>query len=138
MAISLTRAATNERAELLASHDALSLAALLERAGGSASAARATAGRVLPHAYAAMGAWDDASLAGAAIGAWARPALLRLDAERSMEIAERAPSADDTIRLALRARDGALVETVIIPGPARTTLCVSSQVGCARACSFCE
>jgi 23S rRNA (adenine2503-C2)-methyltransferase len=30
------------------------------------------------------------------------------------------------------------VEAVIIPGPARTTLCVSSQVGCARACTFCE
>src|SRR5262249_5256494 len=27
---------------------------------------------------------------------------------------------------------------VIIPGPARTTLCVSSQAGCARACTFCE
>jgi hypothetical protein len=38
----------------------------------------------------------------------------------------------------LRAGDGALVETVIIPGPGRTTVCISSQVGCARACSFCE
>lgn len=27
---------------------------------------------------------------------------------------------------------------MLIPGPARTTLCVSSQVGCARACAFCE
>jgi 23S rRNA (adenine2503-C2)-methyltransferase len=43
----------------------------------------------------------------------------------------------------LRARDGALIESVIIPAhagrdSARTTLCISSQVGCARACSFCE
>ncbi len=72
------------------------------------------------------------------MGAWARPALLDLDPSPSLAVAEEAPSADDTVRLALRARDGALIETVIIPGPARTTLCVSSQVGCARACSFCE
>jgi 23S rRNA (adenine2503-C2)-methyltransferase len=40
--------------------------------------------------------------------------------------------------MALRARDGALLETVVIPGPNRTTVCISSQVGCARACTFCE
>ena len=79
-----------------------------------------------------------ALLAAASVGAWARPALLELDPSLSLEIAEEAPSADDTVRLALRARDGALVETVIIPGPSRATLCVSSQVGCARACTFCE
>lgn len=33
--------------------------------------------------------------------------------------------------------DGAIIESVIIPGPKRTTLCVSSQVGCKMACSFC-
>jgi 23S rRNA (adenine2503-C2)-methyltransferase len=125
--------------ELLASHDAGSLAALLERAGGAASAARATAAKVLRHAYAgAPAAWDDGALGAIGVGAWARPALLALDASPSLAIAEEAPSTDDTVRLALRARDGALVETVIIPGPARTTVCVSSQVGCARACSFCE
>jgi 23S rRNA (adenine2503-C2)-methyltransferase len=132
------------RGELLASHDAGSLASLLERAGGAASAARATAAKVLRHAYgdpAGAGAtrgWDDGSLGAASVGAWARPALLALDPSLSLEVAEEAPSADDTVRLALRARDGALVETVIIPGPARATLCVSSQVGCARACTFCE
>jgi 23S rRNA (adenine2503-C2)-methyltransferase len=131
-------------AELLASHDAASLASLLERAGGVASAARATAAKVLRHAYggaersSAAPAWDDGALGAASVGAWARSALLALDPSLSLEIAEEAPSADDTVRLALRARDGALVETVIIPGPARATLCVSSQVGCARACSFCE
>jgi 23S rRNA (adenine2503-C2)-methyltransferase len=125
----------------LASHDAASLAALLERAGGPASAARAAAGRALRVAYAdpaRPAAWTEEALAAVQIGAWARPALLALDAELSLSIADLAPSADDTLRLALRARDGALVETVIIPGPARTTLCVSSQVGCARACAFCE
>jgi len=127
----------------LASHDATSLAAWLERAGGAAPTARATAGKALKHAFSTRIAeeappWDDAALTAAGVGAWARPALLALDASISLSTAEDAPSADETVRLALRAYDGALVETVIIPGPLRTTLCVSSQVGCARACTFCE
>jgi 23S rRNA (adenine2503-C2)-methyltransferase len=87
--------------------------------------------------------WTDETLTEAGIGAWARPALLALSPSPSMEIAERAPSEDGTVRLLLRAEDGALVESVIIPAEAgrdhlRTTLCISSQVGCARACTFCE
>jgi 23S rRNA (adenine2503-C2)-methyltransferase len=123
---------------LLASHDADSLATILRRAGGSPAASRVTAGRALRHAFQRDGAWDDEGLISAGIGAWARSALLALEAAPSLEIAEEAPSADGTVRFALRARDGAFVEAVIIPGPARTTLCVSSQVGCARACTFCE
>jgi 23S rRNA (adenine2503-C2)-methyltransferase len=37
----------------------------------------------------------------------------------------------------VRLGDGAAVETVIIPTRRRTTVCVSTQVGCARACVFC-
>ncbi len=137
--VSLLRGSTPEGRARLASHDAGSLAGLLVRAGGAPSAARATAAKVLRLAYAEPGSpWDDDALARASVGAWARPALLALDPAPALEIAEVAPSSDDTVRLALRARDGALIETVIIPGPSRTTLCVSSQVGCARACSFCE
>ncbi len=33
--------------------------------------------------------------------------------------------------------DGAVVETVLIPGPARTTLCLSTQAGCPLRCDFC-
>jgi 23S rRNA (adenine2503-C2)-methyltransferase len=131
---------------LLASHDSRSLEEMLVRAGGPPSTARATAGKVLRHAFgkaadrgeAVSPAWSDEALAAIGIGAWARPALLELDPSPSLEIAEEAPSADETVRLLLRARDGALVEAVLIPGPARTTLCISSQVGCARACTFCE
>lgn len=46
-------------------------------------------------------------------------------------------SADGTQKLALRTTDGHLVETVLIPGAHRHTVCVSSQVGCALACRFC-
>jgi 23S rRNA (adenine2503-C2)-methyltransferase len=37
----------------------------------------------------------------------------------------------------LHARDGAVVESVLIPEDERTTLCVSTQVGCPLECSFC-
>ena len=30
-----------------------------------------------------------------------------------------------------------MIESVVIPNPSRTTVCVSSQVGCARGCKFC-
>ena len=47
-------------------------------------------------------------------------------------------SADGTRRLVFKLRDGARVEGVLIPMRAdRATLCVSSQVGCAMACTFC-
>jgi len=48
-----------------------------------------------------------------------------------------ARSADGTVKARLRAADGALVESVLIPEEERTTLCVSTQVGCPLACSFC-
>src|SRR5262249_28954764 len=35
------------------------------------------------------------------------------------------------------ARDGAQVETVLMHYPERATVCVSSQAGCAMACTFC-
>jgi 23S rRNA (adenine2503-C2)-methyltransferase len=52
--------------------------------------------------------------------------------------AEQAVDPDGTLRFAVRLGDGAVVETVVIPHPRRTTVCLSTQVGCARACVFCE
>ncbi len=46
-------------------------------------------------------------------------------------------SADGTRKLVLRTRDGAKIESVLIPEHPRQTLCVSSQVGCSLDCSFC-
>ena len=46
-------------------------------------------------------------------------------------------SADGTRKGRLRAADGAVVESVLIPEGERTTLCISTQVGCPLACSFC-
>ncbi len=56
-------------------------------------------------------------------------------AELEVERVDR--SADGTAKAVLVARDGARVESVVIPEEERTTLCVSTQVGCAMACSFC-
>lgn len=46
-------------------------------------------------------------------------------------------SADGTRKLLLRLADGEAIESVIIPGSGRTTLCISSQAGCAMGCTFC-
>ncbi len=46
-------------------------------------------------------------------------------------------STDGTRKLVLRTREGAKIESVLIPEPRRQTLCVSSQVGCSLDCSFC-
>ena len=47
-------------------------------------------------------------------------------------------SADGTTRYLLELRDGHRIEAVDIPEDHRTTLCISSQVGCAFGCSFCR
>ena len=47
-------------------------------------------------------------------------------------------SRDGTTKLLLRLVDGLEVETVIIPWEGvRSTLCISSQVGCSQGCKFC-
>jgi 23S rRNA (adenine2503-C2)-methyltransferase len=46
-------------------------------------------------------------------------------------------SSDGTIKNAVTLFDGMVVESVLIPAEKRITACVSSQVGCSLACSFC-
>ena len=47
-------------------------------------------------------------------------------------------SKDGTKKFLLQMLDGKTVETVVIPGKGRLTLCLSSQVGCAIGCTFCH
>ena len=56
-----------------------------------------------------------------------------------LEINQRCDSQiDGATKLLMRTGDGLLLETVILRiSTGRTTLCVSSQVGCAAACDFC-
>jgi 23S rRNA (adenine2503-C2)-methyltransferase len=52
-------------------------------------------------------------------------------------IVESAASQDGSTKHAFRLGDGSLVEGVHMPYANRTTLCLSSQVGCAMGCTFC-
>jgi 23S rRNA (adenine2503-C2)-methyltransferase len=53
------------------------------------------------------------------------------------EVAERRLASDDTCKYLFRLHDGATIEAVDIPDRDRRTFCISSQAGCALACSFC-
>lgn len=44
---------------------------------------------------------------------------------------------DGTTKFLFRGADGKEIESVWLPYPDRVTVCISSQVGCAMACSFC-
>ena len=53
------------------------------------------------------------------------------------KVVRRDVSSDGTVKLLLQWPDGATSECVVIPAPRRTTVCVSSQVGCPVGCRFC-
>jgi 23S rRNA (adenine2503-C2)-methyltransferase len=54
-----------------------------------------------------------------------------------MELLARQASSDGTEKMLFRLPDGQGIETVAIPDDDRTTLCISSQAGCALQCAFC-
>ena len=71
---------------------------------------------------------------GVSAEAWAR-----LRARTSLppwKVLARRQALDGTTKFALDL-SGAVVETVLIPGAGRSTVCVSSQAGCTRHCRFC-
>ena len=47
-------------------------------------------------------------------------------------------ASDGATKMVIRLHDDRFVETVLIPTEDRTTVCVSSQVGCGRGCMFCR
>ena len=70
------------------------------------------------------------------------PAPLRaaLEAEFSpfsLEFAGKQEAPDGTRKYLFRLQDGETVETVLIPALRRTTVCISTQVGCPVRCVFC-
>jgi 23S rRNA (adenine2503-C2)-methyltransferase len=71
--------------------------------------------------------------------------LARAELDASLPRADAIPDPDGTVRFAVHFGDGNVVETVAIHQAAsetrsreRWTVCLSSQVGCARGCVFCE
>ena len=70
------------------------------------------------------------------------PALLRKNLKERFSIGSAtdvhvARSTDGTRKLLIRLGDREEIESVIIPTDGRTTLCISSQAGCAMGCGFC-
>jgi 23S rRNA (adenine2503-C2)-methyltransferase len=58
---------------------------------------------------------------------------------RPLEIGARHHSVQDgSTKYLFRLSDGQSVESVLMPQKGRTTLCISSQVGCAMGCRFCR
>jgi len=55
----------------------------------------------------------------------------------SIELINRQISSDTTEKFLFKLNDGNLIETVLMPHDYGYSLCVSSQVGCPMACSFC-
>ncbi|MCU0311609.1 MAG: 23S rRNA (adenine(2503)-C(2))-methyltransferase RlmN [Acidimicrobiales bacterium] len=64
----------------------------------------------------------------------------RLDAELPSAlrpVAESRADGDETVKWLWELDDGATVETVLMHYPDRSTVCVSTQAGCAMGCGFC-
>ncbi len=96
----------------------------------------------------AVGAWRDAfaltlpelvETVGGTAGEWAADAAGDSTGERAGDSTGERATVPGVIKVVLRLADGETVECVRLPmGRGREALCVSSQVGCARGCTFCE
>ncbi|WP_165874106.1 23S rRNA (adenine(2503)-C(2))-methyltransferase RlmN [Rubrobacter taiwanensis] len=106
------------------------VAALLERRGEP--------GFRLQQVYEALavrrvGGWEEAT---------SLPADLRAELEAqvpvsSLELQRVSEGRDGTRKYLFVTRDGHAIETVMIPEKERRTVCISTQVGCPMACTFC-
>jgi len=106
------------------------LGAAVTTAGGEPFRARQLANWL--YAHDALG-WDELRNLPRAL----REALASDWDLRGLEPLERQVSGDGTRKFLFRLRDGQTVESVIIPMESHATFCLSTQVGCAMACSFC-
>jgi 23S rRNA (adenine2503-C2)-methyltransferase len=85
-----------------------------------------------------VGSWDEVT----DLPTWLRSALAARYRIRSGELVVQALSRDGTRKRLVRLADGQDIETVAIPatspeGAERLSVCVSTQAGCAMACTFC-
>ena len=64
--------------------------------------------------------------------------LVEQDFQVSLPRIDRFPDIEGTLKFTLLLEDSLLTESVLIPMSEWETLCLSSQVGCGRGCSFCE
>lgn len=106
------------------------LAAAVAEAGGQAFQARQVGHWLWKHGAAGFDAMRN-------VPKVLRERLAERFRLRHAEVAQVDDAEDGTQKLLVRLADGEAVECVIIPEGERTTLCVSSQVGCPVACVFC-
>lgn len=67
-----------------------------------------------------------------------REELRNIFAIKKINLIESQTSKDGTKKFLFKTTDEGLIETVLIPDENRYTVCVSSQLGCAMDCSFCN
>jgi 23S rRNA (adenine2503-C2)-methyltransferase len=106
------------------------LLAAVQRLGGQPFQARQVLQWIWKH-----GVVDFAAMTN--VPARLRQALATEFRPRAAQVARRDDAEDGTRKLLLALADGESVECVLIPDGDRTTLCVSTQVGCPVACVFC-
>ena len=106
------------------------LLSLLEPLGARPYAALQVSRWLYRHGARSFGAMTD-------LAAGVRKALEERHSIERPTIASRFPSLDGTVRYLVALPDGQQVEAVAIVDRGRTTFCISSQIGCALACTFC-
>ena len=55
----------------------------------------------------------------------------------SLSVVDQLRADDETVKWVSKLHDGSRIETVLIQAPSRSTVCISTQVGCAVRCAFC-
>jgi 23S rRNA (adenine2503-C2)-methyltransferase len=102
-----------------------------EQGAGLAAAVHREAVRRGEFAPEALGAGPRAA------AGWRELAILRLPTV--IELQREATAHGEVHKRLLQLHDGRTIESVSLPmGRGRSSLCLSTQVGCARACTFCE
>jgi 23S rRNA (adenine2503-C2)-methyltransferase len=125
--------ATTHRPDLigmLPEHAAPALQAHFEARGVAAYRVGQTLGRLYDHVALSVDELTELPVA-------ERQALGEAFVWTAPDLARTQVSTDRTAKHLWRMADGELVESVLIPGRDRLTLCISSQAGCAMACTFC-
>jgi len=56
----------------------------------------------------------------------------------SLKTSDKIAADDGTVKYSFQLKDNERIESVLIPDPPRLTACISTQVGCRCACTFCQ
>lgn len=110
--------------------DDATLARLVEARGGRAFQARQIGHWIWKHGAADFQRMNN-------VPAKLRTAIAHDHTVRTTRVAKVDDAADGTRKLLLALADGETIECVVIPDGERTTLCISTQVGCPVGCVFC-